>query len=102
MHFAQSRKPPEVIDRKIATGTFLLEELREFREREFRERKLRFKIFWTKPGFKDLIERTRNMEKQVRYAKIKGSANGIKGIINRGQITIALLLPASAFLNTKR
>jgi hypothetical protein len=65
-YFAQSRKPPEVNDRKMNTGTFLPE------WRGPVERKLRLMILRRKPGFSVLTEKARDKEKRARYAKIKG------------------------------
>jgi hypothetical protein len=96
-YFEQSRKPPEVKDSKINTGTFLPAEWGESGEIKFR-----FRILRRTPGFNMVPETAREREKQIKYAKIKGCANGIKGSIKRRQIAIVLFLAASTFLSTKR
>jgi hypothetical protein len=93
-YFVQSKKQPEINDRKINRGTILPEEL----ERGSRVRLLRLKIFLRRPDCMALPEMASSKAKHTRYIKIKGWANGSKGTIKSKQTTIAFLfLSAIAF-----
>ena len=85
-YFAQSKKPPEVNDRKINRGIILPEEL----ERGSRARLLRLRIFLGSPDCMTLPAKE-SREKHTRYIKIKGCASGSKGIIKSKQTTIGAL-----------
>ncbi|WP_196296799.1 hypothetical protein [Methanosarcina mazei] len=49
-----------------------------------------------------MSEMTKDKEKQIKYIKIKGWANGTKGTINSRHIIIALFLDVNVFVSTKR
>ena len=96
-YFEKNKRLTEVKDKKRNIGTFF-PILREDTDKS----KFELKILLRSPCFIIVPETARDREKQIRYAKIKGCAKGIKGIINKRPIAIFLLLAANVFLSTKR